>query len=889
MSALDPQQLQAVTTDAQRVLVLAGAGSGKTRVLVERVAHLMEHRHASPYEICSFTFTRKAAGELKRRLEERLGPRGRRVTARTMHSLALNMVHRFGELIGLRPDNITVYSEWESEFLLKIVAMDLGIYKGGKWKIPKRDIDEVFNHFYQRGLPPPPGHCLHELFDAFIARCRENNALSYGALLIGLRFLVPHLGDHLNFKYILVDEVQDIDPLQWQIINALVAEFGAELFVVGDIDQCQPGHVRVLTSTGEYKSLQDLDEKNDRLVTFDRHGCRVYGYESPQNHSGYFSFRKSKRFFTGNLHTVVAGGNPSPCTPNHKWPVRYVATDINKKLHCVYIMQQGDRFRIGQCLFFGQRSAGFGFAVRCRQEKADRAWILSIHETSDAASIREEVLSYRYGIPQVCFEEHAPGYKRDVIDGIYSQLNAETLKIEAKLCLAEHGRNIDFPFWGKNTWTKRGWRTSHECFACNLLENICLIPQIDGKKHRWIPVETNTWKMVQDLIVFSLDVEKHHTYVLCGGLVTCNSIYEWRGAVPDYLIQNQDAFRIFRIESNYRSAAGIVDAANRLIEHNSKRLPKTMVPAVVGPGGDEVMVRENVDSEAVVDLITDPVPLDVTVLARNHIFLEKMSSILRARGVAHVYVGQKTALTNSEGFRRFHAFLKLLVNPYDNFSFLLIRERIALGDGAYSTIRRAAADRGTSHLQAWLDGGAEGAFADFFRSDFIRDSLMAAVHQLTMMSSGASPYFADPWPRVFLEDTIQFVYAWLLENPVASWEGENPIRCYLDWLAVYDIQDEIPIERVPGITLSTIHAAKGLEWPTVLVAALNEGVLPSAHCAKDPGQLEAERRLAYVAFTRARDLLVMAIRPEESESGGRIYKNPASRFVAESLPGGSDV
>ncbi len=80
MINLDPQQLAAVTTKSRRALVVAGAGSGKTRVLTERIAHLIEQEHASPYEILCWTFTRKAAGEMRERLVNRIGVQAHQIT-----------------------------------------------------------------------------------------------------------------------------------------------------------------------------------------------------------------------------------------------------------------------------------------------------------------------------------------------------------------------------------------------------------------------------------------------------------------------------------------------------------------------------------------------------------------------------------------------------------------------------------------------------------------------------------------------------------------------------------------------------------------------------------------------------------------------------------------
>jgi DNA helicase-2/ATP-dependent DNA helicase PcrA len=223
--------------------------------------------------------------------------------------------------------------------------------------------------------------------------------------------------------------------------------------------------------------------------------------------------------------------------------------------------------------------------------------------------------------------------------------------------------------------------------------------------------------------------------------------------------------------------------------------------------------------------------------------------------------------------------LKLLVNPYDNFAFMLIRDRIGVDATAYGAIRQSAADTGRSHFVAWLDSDV-GPWANFFLNPEVQNSLFTATTELHRMIEAQGAFFG-------IEASMSFVYAWMAENPVHTWEGRNPIAVYLDWLALYDIQDEIG-GVPPGITLMTVHAAKGLEFDTVLVSGCNEGLLPSSQSlkAEDEGRaLEAERRLAYVAWTRAKHLLVLTVRPEVSEVNGRRYENPSSRFIDESFGG----
>ena len=284
MIELDEQQQHAVQTNSERALVIAGAGSGKTRVLTERIAFLIEHRKVSPHEIMAFSFTRKASGEIRSRLETRLGAQARNVTMGTMHGIALGMIHRFGEQIGLKPRNVTVYSQWESDYLLKEIAIEMGIFKKA-WNPKKGDIDKLFADYYERGkYPDEDGGRAADLFYTFIARCRENNALTYGALLVALELLIPTMSKYLNTRHILIDEIQDIDPLQWRIIWAMCEAFGASLFCVGDVDQsiyefrgAVPGYLvaheqlfDVFRIETNYRSNPGIVDAANRLISYNQ-------------------------------------------------------------------------------------------------------------------------------------------------------------------------------------------------------------------------------------------------------------------------------------------------------------------------------------------------------------------------------------------------------------------------------------------------------------------------------------------------------------------------------------------------------------------------------------------------------------------------------------------
>ena len=181
IATLNPEQQTAVLADEKRVLVLAGAGSGKTRTLVERVAYLMENG-ASGYEIVCTTFTRAAAGEMRARLEARIGREARKVTVSTFHGLGLGLLKRYGQHIGLHYGTLTVYTPLETDIMLRHCGELLGLYAKGKWKHGKRELD-AFMAAIERGENEESPYT--PLRTAFEAACRQNNALPYYGLIHG--------------------------------------------------------------------------------------------------------------------------------------------------------------------------------------------------------------------------------------------------------------------------------------------------------------------------------------------------------------------------------------------------------------------------------------------------------------------------------------------------------------------------------------------------------------------------------------------------------------------------------------------------------------------------------------------------------------------------------
>ena len=339
------------------------------------------------------------------------------------------------------------------------------------------------------------------------------------------------------------------------------------------------------------------------------------------------------------------------------------------------------------------------------------------------------------------------------------------------------------------------------------------------------------------------------------------AIFGFRGGDCDYLIRNQHLFDVYNLTDNYRSSANIVDAANQLIEHCGVSIgePMRAVREQIAP----IVVRYKMDSTALVKGIKmggNTFDGNVAILARNHWMLEKLSTLLTEANIKHEYIGKKSKLVRSEEFRIFHSFLKLIVNEHDNFSFVLIRQYLELSAQEYADIRWNATVEYQSHFSAWKATPDKDSYTwqKWFKVAE-RTDMASAIDLMKDIDFGFDT-----------EPIFDFVYAWILDH------YDGTIDAYLNWLATFDVSDEIK-EDVEGLQLLSMHSAKGLEWPTVIILGLNEGIFPSKQSISK-NDIEEELKIAYVAMTRSENQLILTSRPLIKDDNGDI-KNPVSRFI----------
>ncbi|RLP95337.1 MULTISPECIES: DNA helicase PcrA [unclassified Micromonospora] len=257
---LDPQQLlaglngpqsDAVTHAGSPLLIVAGAGSGKTRVLTHRIAYLLAARDVHPGEIIAITFTNKAAGEMKERVAALVGPRARLMWVSTFHSACVRILRAEHEHAGLK-STFSIYDADDSRRLMQLVTRELDL---DPKRYPARGLAAQVSNLKNELVDPeqfaerakgPNERALAEAYTLYQRRLREAHALDFDDLIMTTVHLLqshPHVAESYRrrFRHVLVDEYQDTNHAQYTLIKELVSGTeglqAAELCVVGDADQ----------------------------------------------------------------------------------------------------------------------------------------------------------------------------------------------------------------------------------------------------------------------------------------------------------------------------------------------------------------------------------------------------------------------------------------------------------------------------------------------------------------------------------------------------------------------------------------------------------------------------------------------------------------------------
>ncbi|HEX3788153.1 MAG TPA: DNA helicase PcrA [Pseudonocardiaceae bacterium] len=343
---LNPQQREAVQHTGTPLLVVAGAGSGKTRVLTRRIAYLLGERHVHPGQIMAITFTNKAAAEMKERVVELVGPRANSMWVSTFHSMCARLLRREAANLQLN-SNFSIYDSDDTRRLITLVARDLDL---DPKRYPARTLAVQVSNLKNELIIPEEAAAAAandlqrrtaEVYEMYQRRLGQSNAMDFDDLImrtVELLRVFPATAEYYRrrFRHVLVDEYQDTNHAQYSLVRELVGtgegdvEPG-ELCVVGDADQSiyafrgatirnildfeqDYPQARTIMLEQNYRSTQNIlnaangviarnpNRRDKRLWTAQGNGEKIVGYVADNEHD-------EAAFVAGEIDRLVDAGD----------------------------------------------------------------------------------------------------------------------------------------------------------------------------------------------------------------------------------------------------------------------------------------------------------------------------------------------------------------------------------------------------------------------------------------------------------------------------------------------------------------------------------------------------------------------------------------------------
>ncbi|WP_409013322.1 UvrD-helicase domain-containing protein [Deinococcus sp.] len=404
LSQLNPNQAQAADHFTGPALVIAGAGSGKTRTLIFRIAHLIQHYGVSPDQILAVTFTNKAAAEMRERASHLIKGSGT-LWMSTFHSAGVRILRAYGEYIGLSRGFVIYDDDDQLDVIKEVMGNVPGIGPDTAPRAIRGILDRAKSNLItpndleraqERYISGIPREAAAEVFRRYEARKKAQNAIDFGDLItetVRLFQEVPGVLNRVQDKavFIHVDEYQDTNKAQYELTR-LLASRDRNLLVVGDPDQCLPPGTLVCTPQGE-RPIETLQE-----------GEFVCGSGGNLGLTAGKITHVKRGHYSGPLWQIQAGDARLRGTPHHVLLARHEPMAGH---WYVYLMYREDRgYRLGLTMGARVNSEGrsdYGYRVRLNQEYGDKVWVLRICDSRADAAFWEALYAARYGLPTALF------------------------------------------------------------------------------------------------------------------------------------------------------------------------------------------------------------------------------------------------------------------------------------------------------------------------------------------------------------------------------------------------------------------------------------------------------------------------------------------------------
>lgn len=824
LEQLNDEQKKAVLTTDGPMMILAGAGSGKTRTIIARIVHLIKGKNINPWEILAVTFSNRAANEMRERIIKTMPDIStNQLNLSTFHAFCAKMLRYNGELVGLK-SSFSIYDDSESTAVAKAI---LKKHEIDPKKTPPSNlthyIDQIKNTGFYLGRNVKLKKDLLEnelypLYQEYEAELKNNNAVDFGGLITKCLELLEHhpqVLDYYNnkYKYVLVDEYQDTNKAQFDLM-CLLSKKHKNICVVGDSDQCVIKGTNIKTPNGDVL-VEDL---TGELLTY-------FGQIEPSPFS-----KKHENFYRGDVVKITLDSNDSITTTE-----KHVHFTLNKQskpmgLDDCHIVYLGGNQNVHLLKFFNY--------------------------TKESSSL-EELYSFYKGV-------------------------ARTIPMELKEQIKIGDKLFNFTF-------------AHEVKEGDLMI------LANGNTAKVTMVE----KFYHEGLVYDMNVEGSHNYV-ANNIITHNSIYSWRGAEIRNILDFEKVFNdaiILKLEENYRSSKNIIQAASEMIKKNIFRKDKSMFTS--NSDGEKIKIYQCQDglteslfvAQSINKLLKANVsPKEIAVFYRTNSQSRSLEDNLRRYLIPYQIIGGLKFYERKE-VKDVIAYLQVMANPYDEISLLRVINTPArgLGDKAVSSLLDKAREAKLNvfdYLKMCLqtDPSKLGSSKNVAS---LRDFTNILLKGQEMVLKKENPvkifdmildktgYLEQLQVSKKYEDQARVENLKELKSSIVQYVSsseDKTLTAYLQNITLDRTEDNLDYGKV---SLMTVHSSKGLEFDHVFLVGLEENLFPSAQSISDGRErLEEERRLFYVAITRARKNLHILYAIERMMYG-KSSRNYPSRFLDE--------
>lgn len=815
VSKLNTEQQNAVTYNGGSAIILAAAGSGKTSTLTTRIAYLHIEKEVPLSNILAVTFTNKAAKEMSVRLQK-MGINVYPLWIGTFHGICNKILRNHASEVGYQK-NFNIMDSHEQESYFKRVL------RNNKYDPKNMNVSELLDKINgykevawrsNRLKPNTQEKAVYELYEQ---ACIRDNMMDFAELMLSCYELFQnkeHLLDFYaeKFQYILVDEFQDTNELQYKWLKLLSSKH-KNIFAVGDDDQCFPSNTQVSLTRSITKPISEINVGENVLVK------TKYGYDTSQVIKKYEKLVEKKFvkiIFNNNIEII------STAEHNHFVNTKIIEYPLSVNFECE--------------LYGGK-------------PKKD------IHKLKNVFS--NEVF-YTSDLSVISYTNHMDAEKEKNNVFYYAYFDEE------KYCLK---------------------------MAKDIQKGDFLYHKDLGK------IEVKDITVYQShCLVYDIDVKSYHNFI-ADGIVTHNSIYGFRGANPENINLLKRDFNsiVIKIEKNYRSDANILVAANKLISFNKNRQGKNLVPTYTAK--NKLLKYHAFNDEEESAFIANKIKefrrggvnyKNMAILYRTNGQSRSLEKAINNMGIPYIIYGGFRFFDRQE-VKNAMAYLRLAYNPKDNMAFLRVVNLPArsIGETTVKKLEVKAQEKNISLYEAFnlLDTKLQKKFEDFIvlvdelHRDFKKLDLKELIKNVIVKSGLENMYENDKKEG---PERLDNLYELISAGEVFM--NENKGSDIQDFLAFSTLDSDMNTKKrddnADVVKMMTVHASKGLEFDVVFISGMEEGLFPHSNSLKEQYMIEEERRLMYVALTRAKKHLFLTHSEERLMHGQRNMCVP-TRFFKE--------